>query len=123
MMARVFILVGSVAACSILGGAAFKQFAISRDPLWLIAGFAAYNASNVVWLALIDDSGLSRASLLVSVASLIAMTLVGAAFGERISAAQCAAVLMAVVAALLASAGGQPNSPTVPHDQTQQEDS
>ena len=106
------ILVGSVAACSICGGAAFKQFAMTREPIWIVLGVIAYNLSNIGWLALIDETGLARASVLAASAQILGLTAVAALTGERIALTGWFAAALVCFSILVSSIPSEPNQPS-----------
>lgn len=112
MIPSSLILVGGVAACSICGGTAFKQFAVTREPLWLAAGVIAYNLSNVGWLALIDETGLARATALATSVQILGLTSVAAFTGERIALTGWLAAALVCLSILVSSIPSSPNQPS-----------
>lgn len=112
MIPASFMLVGGVAACSICGGAAFKQFAATRAPLWIVAGVIAYNLSNVGWLALIDETGLARATALAACVQILGLTAVAAFTGERIALTGWLSAALVCHSILMSSMPSSPNQPS-----------
>lgn len=118
MSATSITLLGAVTLCSLCGGAAFKLHADARDPLWLIAGFIAYNLSNIAWVVLIDQTGLARAVVIASAAQIVLTTVLGAFWGERIGFAGLAAAALACSAVSIAAIGN--SHPTQIQSQTEE---
>lgn len=106
------IMLGSVAACSVCGGAAFKQFAVTREPLWILAGVIAYNFSNVGWLALIDETGLARATALATSVQILGLTAVAAFTGERVALAGWLSAALVCLSIFVSSIQSTRNQPT-----------
>lgn len=112
MTSTSLILVGGVAALSICGGAAFKQFAITREPLWIVAGVIAYNLSNIGWLALINETGLARATALATSVQILGLTAVAAFTGERIALAGWLAAALVCLSIFVSSIPSTRNQPS-----------
>lgn len=112
MIPTSLILVGGVAALSICGGAAFKLFAVTREPLWIVAGVIAYNFSNIGWLALIDETGLARATALATSVQILGLTTVAAFTGERIALAGWLAAALVCLGILVSSIPSEPRQPS-----------
>ena len=107
------VIITGMSACSFVGGLCFKHFADSRDILWLVAGYSLYSIANVLWILLIDESGIARAMVLASTAQIVLTTLAGFYFGERIGVLGIAAAALACVAGTLTLFG-----PATPPTQT-----
>lgn len=122
MTRSTIILVVIVTLCSVCGASAFKQFSISRNVAWLILGVVAYNLSNIGWITLIDQSGLARASVMASAASIFFMTAIGALYGERLNAFHFAAAALAISAVMLVFVGDQHSETPTHHNHAQTED-
>lgn len=112
------LILGSIVAATSLGAAAFKQFTVTRELAWLIAGLAAYNTSNIAWIMLIDQAGLARAMVYSAAGQIVLMTLVGALFGETVGRAGWGAALLATLAVIVASM--TPSVPSQSTDETKQ---
>ncbi|MEL6467961.1 MAG: hypothetical protein AAFQ58_23610 [Pseudomonadota bacterium] len=93
----------SIVAVTSVGAVAFKQFTVPRDVGWLVAGLAAYNASNIARIMLIDQAGLARAMVYSAAGQIILMTIVGTLFGEAVGRTRWQAVALASLAVIAAS--------------------
>ncbi len=105
------IIITGMTVCSFVGGLCFKQFSGSRDILWLVSGYSLYSIANVLWISLIDESGIARAMVLASTAQIVLTTIAGFYFGERIGAFGFAAAALACVAGALTLLG--PTTPPI----------
>lgn len=88
------------------GGFAFKQYLATGLAVWLVAGFAAYNISNLFWLTLIDQAGLARAMAYSAACQIVIVTLVGASLGEHVGRWGWLAAVLASGAVIIASFAG-----------------
>ncbi len=79
----VFNLIAMVALAS-AGAIAFRQYTATDAVVWLVLGLAAYNASNVAWIALIGQSGLSRATVYAAACQIIFLTGASALLGDAV---------------------------------------
>lgn len=95
------LIVGTMTVCAFAGGIGLKQFSITRDILWLVAGFCAYGLSNVFFIMTIDQTGIARAMVLASAAQILLTTAAGFWFGEKLTCFQILAVCF-VCAAVIA---------------------
>ncbi|MEM6890509.1 MAG: hypothetical protein AAF636_20605 [Pseudomonadota bacterium] len=110
------IIITGMTVCSFVGGLCFKQFSDDRDILWLVAGYSLYSIANVLWILLIDESGIARAIVLASTAQIVLTTLAGIYFGERIGVFGFAAAALACIAGALTFLG--PTSPPIQTPET-----
>lgn len=93
------------------GGLALKQFSMTRDVLWSVAGFCAYGGSNVFFVLAIDTGGLARAMVFGSAAQIMLATTAGCWLGERISGLHLAAAVLACAAVLLTAISAERTEP------------
>lgn len=105
--ASVLILLAMVAATTV-GAITFKQFVVSGQVFWLIAGLIAYNASNIAWILLIEQSGLGRAAALAAASQILILTIAGALFGEAVGKLGWLAAIIAGLAVLVSSLDAAP---------------
>lgn len=78
-----FLLIAMVVLAS--GGAiAFRQYTATDAIVWLALGVAAYNASNVAWIALIGETGLGRATVYAAACQIIFLTVASALLGDAV---------------------------------------
>ncbi|MEO1207184.1 MAG: hypothetical protein AAFV45_12725 [Pseudomonadota bacterium] len=97
----------------------FKDYAVSRNTLSLVAGFCAYGLSNVLFIMLLSDVGLTVALTLASAAQIVLTVIVARLyFGESATPGQLlgAVLACAAVTATLWGGGRQSSSPANPAD-------
>ncbi|MEM7530385.1 MAG: hypothetical protein AAF416_22550 [Pseudomonadota bacterium] len=92
------VLVLAMSICAFGGGLALKQYSVSRDVLWLVAGFCAYGLSNVFLVLVMDQSGIARAMVVASAAQIVLTTIAAILLGERIGVFGFAAAMAACIA-------------------------
>lgn len=98
-------IVAAMTFCAFAGGMALKQFSVTRDILWLVAGFCAYGISNVFFVLVIDASGIARAMVVASAAQIILTTAAGFWFGEKLTGLNILAAVLVCAAVVAASFG------------------
>lgn len=109
-----FLIIAGMTVCSFAGGLSFRQYSETRDILWLVAGYSLYSLSNLLWILIIDQSGIAKAMVLASTAQIILTTAAGFYFGEKIGFYGIAAVVTACIAAGLTVLGAQPTAAPSP---------
>ena len=92
---------------SFAGGLSMKEYSLTRDPLWLVATYTAYSGANIMAILLIGQTGLARAMVISSAASIIFFTAAGVAYGERLAIWHFAAAALACAAVIFAFLGDQ----------------
>lgn len=98
-----FVVVAAMTLCAFAGGLALKQFSLTRDLLWLVAGFCVYGLSNVFFVLVIDATGIARAIVLGGAAQILLTTAAGYWFGEKLTVFHIIAAGLVCVASALAS--------------------
>ncbi len=87
------------------GGLGLKQFSLTRDILWLVAGFCAYGISNVLFVLVIDATGIARAMIVASSVQILMTTGAGFWLGEKLTGMHLLAAFLVCAAVVAASAG------------------
>lgn len=118
------LVITAMTLCAFGGLLSFKQYILSKDVLWLVAGYSLYSLSNVLWIITIDQNGMARALIIASAANILLTTAVAYALGEKIGVFGVTAAATACLAAGLSLIGAQitevpPASPPHPHSETQ----
>lgn len=91
----------TMSACSFGGLLAFKQFVISQNILFLLAGFCLYGLSNTLFLFVISENGLARPMIFASAVGILLSTLAGIYFRENLSWVHFTATALVIGAVLL----------------------
>ncbi len=107
MLLHTILIIAALTLCAFAGGIGLKQFSLTRDVLWLVAGFCAYGISNVLFILVIDVAGIARAMVLASAAQIVLTTAAGVWFGERPGVVGFAAAGLACLAVLLSLAASE----------------
>lgn len=101
------IIVAAMTILSFAGGLGIKQFSLTRDILYLVAAYTAYSGSNIMAILLVDQTGIARAMVISSCATIVFFTIAGVFYGERLNAFHIAAAALAFCAVVLAFTGDQ----------------
>lgn len=115
-----YVIIVAMATCGISGLLLFKEFAVSGNILALVAGFCAYGLSNVMFIMLLSNVGLTVALTLASAAQIVLTVIVARLyFGESPTTGQLlgAVLACAAVTATLWGSGRSSSSPNTPIDQ------
>ena len=99
------LIVAAMTVCAFAGGIGLKQFSVTRDILWLVAGFCAYGMSNVLYVLTNDQTGLARAMIVSSAAQILLTTAAGFWLGEKLNGFHILAVFLVCAAVIAASMG------------------
>ncbi|MEL6467939.1 MAG: hypothetical protein AAFQ58_23495 [Pseudomonadota bacterium] len=111
------ILVIDVAAFSICGGPTCKQFAITRQPLWMVASVTAYYIPNFGSLLRIDETGLARAP--GASVQILGFSAVADFTGERIAVTGRFLAVLVCLSFFLSSIQSEPGLPSRTFSKTQ----
>ncbi|MEM1372274.1 MAG: hypothetical protein AAGG72_08640, partial [Pseudomonadota bacterium] len=95
-------LIAMVALAS-AGAIAFRQYTATDAVVWLLLGLAAYNVSNVAWIALIGQTGLGRATVYAAACQIIFLTVASALLGDAVGRWGWVAAALAGLAVLVPS--------------------
>ena len=99
------VIVTAMTVCAFAGGLGLKQFSVTRDILWLVAGFCAYGISNVLFVLVIDATGIARAMIVASSAQILMTAAAGFWLGEKLTGLHILAAVLVCVAVATASIG------------------
>lgn len=99
------LVVTAMTLCAFGGLLSFKQYVLSKDVLWIVAGYSLYSLSNVLWIISIDQNGMVRALIVASAANILLTTAAGYALGEKIGVVGLVAAALSCLAAGLSLIG------------------
>ena len=105
MQQHLVFIVTAMTVCAFAGGIGLKQFSVTRDILWLVAGFCAYGMPDVLYVLTIDQTGLARAMIVSSAAQILLTTAAGFGLGEKLNGFHILAVFLVCAAVIAASMG------------------
>ena len=94
-------LVTVLCALSFGGGISFKHYVLTKDVLFLAAGFLSYGASNLCFLLLVEEDGIARTIILGTSFGIVLNTLAGVYFRENLTWVHFASAGLVVAAVLL----------------------
>lgn len=104
MTTHPFILVASLSLFAFSGGFSLRQYSITGEILWLVAGFCLYGLSNVLLILLMGHAGLARAMVIASAAQIVLSAVAGVfVFSETIGRAGWLAAALACLAVVAAA--------------------
>ncbi|MGJ8534869.1 MAG: hypothetical protein ACSHYC_21970 [Alphaproteobacteria bacterium] len=98
---QIIVLVAVMSAFSFGGGISFKQYVLTKDILFFAAGFLSYGASNLCFLLLIEESGITRTIVLGTAVGIVLNTMAGVYFREQLTWVHFTAAALVVSATLL----------------------
>lgn len=104
MTVHPLILVIGLSLFAFSGGFSLRQYSLTGEILWLVAGFCLYGLSNVLFIVVMDHAGLARAMVIAGAAQITLSALAGAfVFNETIGRFGWAAVGLACLAIVAAA--------------------
>lgn len=120
---QIFFLVTAMSAFSFGGGISFKHYVLSKDVLFFAAGFLSYGASNLCFLLLVEEDGITRTIILGTSVGIVLNTLAGVYFRENLTWVHFTSAGLVVAAVMLpllfTPAPSKPNiisNPSEPED-------